>query len=50
MRGKDFKYDSVEKKALVDSIWFTAAIAIAAYLVYKLLANLSYIESLIAQI
>ena len=50
MRGKDFKYDSVEKKALIDGIWFTAIIAAAAYMVYKLLANLSYIESLIAQI
>ena len=50
MRGKDFKYDSVEKKALIDGILFTLAIAAAAYLVYKLLANLSYIESLIDQI
>jgi len=48
MRGKDFKYDSVEKKALIDGILFTVAIAAAAYLVYKLLSNLSYIESLIA--
>jgi hypothetical protein len=48
MRGKDFKYDDVEKKALVDGIIFTIMLLAAGYLVYKVLANLSYIESLIA--
>ena len=48
MRGKDFKYDDVEKKALVDGIIFTIMLLAAGYMVYKVLANLSYIESLIA--
>jgi len=48
MRGKDFKYDDVEKKALVDGIIFTIMLLAAGYLVYKVLTNLSYIESLIA--
>ena len=48
MRGKDFKYDNVEKKALVDGIIFTITLLAAGYLVYKVLANVSYIESLIA--
>lgn len=48
MGGKDFKYDDVEKKALVDGIIFTITLLAAGYLVYKVLANVSYIESLIA--
>ena len=48
MRGKDFKYDDVEKKALADGIIFAIILIAAGYLVYKVLANLSYIESLIA--
>jgi len=48
MRGKDFKYDDTEKKALVDGIIFAIILLAAGYLVYKVLANVSYIESLIA--
>ena len=45
---KDWKFDSIEKKATIDSIIYIAALAAAGYMVYKVLANLSYIESLIA--
>ena len=48
MRGKDFKYDDEEKKAFADGAVFAIILIAAGYLVYEVLANLSYIESLIA--
>jgi hypothetical protein len=45
---KDWKFDNIEKQAMRDSIIYTASLALAGYLVYKILANLSHIEAFFA--
>jgi len=40
--------DSIQKRALIDSIWFTLILLAAGYVMYNIIKNISNIEAFFA--